>query len=159
MHDVKTAKEQAGILTAYLKTVGKNLKHTHALEAIARINGHETWNKFQAAAEAEPQVARTLADIFASGEVQKVCIDGLDHEILQYDGEALKVSFEDFKAGTSPYSHSHPCVELRFADDKRQTCWLTLGDLLESTRLDPRWSVKEGLWEVKLYGKDGPIAG
>lgn len=52
MLNIENAKDQAEILTAYLRTVGKKVKHTHALEAVARMNGHKSWNMFQATAPA-----------------------------------------------------------------------------------------------------------
>jgi hypothetical protein len=58
MLDIEQAKIQADSLESYLRTVGKNLKHTHALEAVARMNGHKSWNTFQT----EALAARDLAN-------------------------------------------------------------------------------------------------
>jgi hypothetical protein len=98
MLKIETAKKQAETMADYLRTVGKKLKHTHALEAVARMNGHKTWNIFQSAAVAAGDVgeadttAKTPADLvelFFSDSVEYVMLDGVRYELNYYDSEVL----------------------------------------------------------------------
>jgi hypothetical protein len=113
-------------LSDYLRTVGKNLKHTHALEAVARMNGHKSWNTFQAEAEGKDgsnelreETGSDLAGLFASGELCYVELEGMRFNIWYYNSEVLGV-FDEIVQGTAPddFSLGDVCVELEAIDDE-----------------------------------------
>lgn len=96
MISIETAKKQAETLAEYLRTVGKKLKHTHALEAVARMNGHKSWNIFQSSAVAAGDTGSTavktaadLVELFASDSVAYVTLDGVRYEVEYYDSQVL----------------------------------------------------------------------
>lgn len=98
MLNIETAKKQAETLAEYLRTVGKKLKHTHALEAVARINGHKSWNIFQSSAVAAGDTGGTtegvktpedLVELFFSDSVEYVLLDGVRYQVDYFDSEVL----------------------------------------------------------------------
>jgi hypothetical protein len=47
--DISQSKLKAKVLATYLREIGSPIKHGQALDALARINGHRSWNEFSAA--------------------------------------------------------------------------------------------------------------
>lgn len=45
--NIKSLKKAAGVVEAYLESIGKSVKHTQALEVVARAYGHKNWNVLQ----------------------------------------------------------------------------------------------------------------
>lgn len=131
MLNIDTAKAQASALEQYLKTIGKNLKHTHALEAIARINGHKSWNAYQAAASsaaaspatsgsaapgADPAEAKLLpvdlAELFLKERIGAVHLDHAAYAVRYYNSEVLG-NYEDIVQGKDDeYDMQSVCIEL-----------------------------------------------
>lgn len=160
MLDIENAKKQATTLAEYLLTVGKKLKHTHALEAVARMNGHKSWNTYQADASAvklkdlstAPAVTATpvlcgqdLADMFASGDVDHVLLDGCRYELRYYNGELLD-SYHDVIMGLdSEFSMDDKCVEfVRSEDGKVWEEELNVEQLSNASHVDGIWTLGDG---------------
>lgn len=157
MLSIEKAKEQADILEKYLLTVGKNLKHTHALEAVARMHGHKSWNTFQANPLEGAELSVTgltgkdLANMFANGDVSHVTLDGLRYEIRYYDSERLG-SFEEIVSGSDEdFQLEDTCVEIERVEDSR--AWeefLSIENLNKATHNAGTWSLP-GIGELCLF--------
>lgn len=98
MLSIANAKKQAETLSDYLRTVGKKLKHTHALEAVARIHGHKTWNIFQSSAvaagdttesDSSTKTPEDLVELFFSDSVEYVLLNGVRYNLDYFDSEVL----------------------------------------------------------------------
>jgi hypothetical protein len=158
MLDIEKAKKQAGLLADYLRTVGKKLKHTHALEAVARMNGHKSWNTFQSdalAASGLPPAELTgedLANLFASGDVSHVTLDGARYDIRYYSPALVLGVYLDILAGTHPdYSDNHTCVELERVEEGQ--VWeegITIKDISQTKYADGAWTLPDG-GVLRLY--------
>ncbi len=74
----KTAryKRQAEILRLFLANAGVDLKHTHALEAVAQMNGAKNWNTLQAAAHVQSEDALFLVSVLGIGLTTNYAVRG-----------------------------------------------------------------------------------
>ena len=61
--DITQSKLKAKVLATYLREIGSPIKHGQALDAMARINGHRSWNAFSAAEHASAEAAPALPDV------------------------------------------------------------------------------------------------
>lgn len=157
--DIQTAKKQAEILASYLKTVGKNVKHTHALEAIARINGHDSWKAFQ---NNENPAQPTLANRILNGEVKKVSLNGATYSVLRYDGLALTTAIEQEALGDADGDAAlsqwpiEKGVQLE-ALDGSGTVWLWLEEVVRAEPLREGWKLPDGRY-LLLHTDTPPVA-
>lgn len=69
MSTIEVAKKKATILEKYLESVGVNLKHTQALEAIARVEGFKSYNVLAGLDKTEKLIADPIAFIEKQGYV------------------------------------------------------------------------------------------
>lgn len=162
MLDIEKAKKQASLLTEYLRTVGKNLKRTHALEAVARMNGHKSWNVFQQEPEmgstAKPDniaqpISSDLATLFLSGDVSWVVCDGERYSVRYYDSEALGKIGRPFDEYEEFVDDLHICVELeRNEDGLIFDLGLSQHDIEKATPnyADSAWTLPDGS-DLKLF--------
>lgn len=168
MLDIENAKKQATTLEDYLLTVGKRLKHTHALEAVARMNGHKSWNIYQAEAStvklsdisAAPVATAVslrngedLAALLASGDVDHVLLDGVRYELQYYNGELLDSYTDVVKGVDSDYAMDDKCVEFARSEDGQ--VWeeeLTIEQLSNASYNDGVWTLGDGS-SLQLFKK------
>lgn len=169
MLDIEKAKQQATTLEDYLRTVGKKLKHTHALEAVARMNGHKSWNTYQAEALATKGFASAdgapslegvvlcgadLAVLFASGEVDHVVLDGVRYELRYYNSDML-CSYRNIILGLDEdYEMASACIELERAE-AGQVCEeeLTIEQLSNAAYSAGTWTLSDGT-RLQLFGTE-----
>jgi hypothetical protein len=141
MNDIEEAKNQAALLTEFLLTIGKKLKHTQALKAIAHIKGHPTWADFKLHhPTAETQPANTLAELFQSKGIEDLVLGGIAHTSQLCRKDALnrcqQLSLSRERADFVPNAEdlTVPAVLLRREDssalDIPLNRWLTVEELL-----------------------------
>jgi hypothetical protein len=168
MLNIEHAKAQASTLAQYLHSLGKNLKHTHALEAIARINGHKSWNAFQAAATSAqaPATADTggqqlfpadLAELFLSDRVASVRLNGEPYVVRYYNSEVLG-NYADIVQGKSEDEDMQSvCIELERVESGLVWEELITVEQLSNTlhQSGTTWRMGDGaILELALFGQD-----
>ena len=150
MLTIETAKAQATTLADYLLTVGKRVKRTHALEAIARINGHKSWNVFESgqknASSTAPRTGSDLAALFVSGDVDHVRLNDVRYEIIFYDSDVLS-AYDRIVAGEhDQHTDGAKCVELEYIDPDHLIFEETLNVscLAEAKYKNGKWTLEDG---------------
>ncbi len=125
---IKTAKQDARILKAYLKKQGITLPQSHALEAIARLAHHRNWATLVGASKA----ASRLAPAFASIASWPLFVFSIDE-----DEETLKEVIYVLPAGTL------------LEDDSRYSPYGILQD--EDSRPVPQGCARAALVVTSVY--------
>jgi hypothetical protein len=170
---IDQAKAEAAVLSDFLATLGKKLKHTHALEAIARLKGFNSWTEFKVqAAEAGAPPAQTLVDTLLAQDVEELMLSGVPHSIRQCDQDVLRVCQQILLS--KKQGDPAPCdtdlnakaVRIRCEDDSAQGIpflrWLTVEELLYARPRGMGW-VLGGKGEFVLLvahmaGKDKAVS-
>jgi hypothetical protein len=151
MLDIEKAKKQASLLADYLRTVGKKLKHTHALEAVARMNGHKSWNTYQSEALASAGLppaeltGENLATLFSRGEASYVTLDEMRYDVRYYDSERLGAYVKILANNDCDFCVTDTCVELERVEGGQ--VWeeaLTLEDLSKAIHVEGAWTLPDG---------------
>lgn len=150
MLNIEQAKNQATLLVDYLLTVNKRLKHTHALEAVARINGHKSWNTFQSSAEDRPEQQVTpldLARLLLSSDFSHVVIEDLRyvrHEHLASLDTELKAAL----AGDTSVDLDQIVMTLKseVVDGRGYEASITLRELMAARYANGLWLLSESIF-------------